>query len=108
MTNRKEWVVHPSERVRQPACVSLPKTTYVLPPVSVMVFIFLSTLMHLLSSQFNLVCKVPGIYMEMISHIHLGYITAMLFFFFVGFFFSNMTALLFLRLYLFSSALGLL
>lgn len=83
MTNRKEWVVHPSKRVKQPACVSLTKTTYVLPPVSLMVFnIFLSTMMHLLSSQFNLVCKMPGIYIKMISQIHLGNITVILIIFF--------------------------
>lgn len=61
MTNRKEWV-HTSKRVRQPACVLLSKTTCILPPVSLTVFIiFLSIMMDLLSSQFNLVCKMPGI-----------------------------------------------
>lgn len=64
MTKKKEWVVHPSKGVRQPACVSLPKTTYVPPPVSLRVFvIFLSTMIHLLSSLFNLLFNAWEIYM---------------------------------------------
>lgn len=60
-------------------------------------------MMHLLSSQFNLVFKMLGIHMEMVSQIHLGNITVIL-----NFFFCNVIALLFVRLYLFSSVLGLL
>lgn len=68
MTKKKEWVAHPTKRVRQPACVSLPKTTYVSPPVSLRVFIiFLSTMMHL--SLFKLVFNAWDryIYMEDLS-----------------------------------------
>lgn len=104
----KEWVVHPSKKVKQPACVLLPKTTYVLPPVSLMVFItFLSTMMHLLPSQFYLACEMLGVYVEMISQILIGNITMILKSWWFVFLIFLMWLLFYLWLDLFSPVLGL-